>query len=471
VPVNYSEPGGLRIEIAVSRLSLAVPGKRRGVMLVPPGGPGNEGLYMPRRDADYLPKSVLERYDLIGFDPRGNGRSAPLTCGLTPPQLPVGRVIPWPHPQGFDENVAYARFLAQSCGTSSTSDLLPFITTENRARDMDRIRAALGEDKISIYGYSYSTYLAAVYMSLFPHRSDRVVLDSVVSPRAIWRETYRRMGPAIELRFPDFTRFAVERDDVYGLGTTEGEVRAKYFELGARLDATPVTLQNGQVIDGNLFREITHVSLYSDTMFAGLAETWRLLDHAGATHLAARAATGAPVFPEVPQDNLVAGAFGLFCGDVQWPRDPEQYRRDVQRDSRLFPIAGGMAANIFPCAFWPVKPAKPPVPITGDGHTDVLLIQSLRDPATPLIGALEMRAALGPRVRMVISAGGAHSLAYTYNTNECIDDAATAFLVDGILRDALCPGEPAAPGNPAIRPGAERSAAPATIGGGPSSRG
>jgi pimeloyl-ACP methyl ester carboxylesterase len=446
VPLNYSEPGGRMIDVAVSRLGAATREKRRGVLVLLPSGPGNASLDMPVLFAQYLPQSVLERYDLIGFDPRGNGRSAPLTCGLSLAQTPVERVIPWPDPQGFQENVSYARFLARSCGSSSTADLLPFITTEDRARDLDRVRAALGEDKISFLGYSYGTYVGAVYMSLFPHRSDRFVLDSVVSPRAIWRDTYRRMGPAIEIRFPDFTRFAAARNDVYGLGATEGEVRAKYFELGARLDTTPVPLPNGQVMNGNLFRETTRVALYSDTMFPGLADTWHVLDHAEASPIAASAAAPAPSFPDVPQDNLVAGSFGLLCADARWPTDPQQYRRDVQRDSRLFPVAGGMAANIFPCAFWPVEPRKPLVPITGARQNDVLLIQSLRDIATPVLGALEMRAALGRRARMVISGGGSHSLAYFYNGNDCINGAATAFLVDGVLHDTFCPSEAAAAG-------------------------
>jgi pimeloyl-ACP methyl ester carboxylesterase len=140
VPLDYGQPGGRRIDIAVSRLITSTPERRRGVLLLYPGGPGNAALDMPGLFAQYLPHSVLERYDLIGFDPRGNGRSAPLTCGLSPSQIPAQRVIPWPDPRGFDANIAYARFLAQSCGSSSTSDLLPFITTENRARDVDLIR-------------------------------------------------------------------------------------------------------------------------------------------------------------------------------------------------------------------------------------------------------------------------------------------------------------------------------------------
>jgi hypothetical protein len=167
VPLDYSDPGGRRIDVAVSRRPATSRDKRRGVLLLAAGGPGNAGLDLPDRAEQYIPASVREHYDLIGFDARGTGRSTPLTCGLGVSQLPPQRVIPWPDPRGFDENVAYARFLAQSCGSSSTSDLVPFITTENRARDIDRIRAALGEGKISYYGYSYSTYVGAVYLSLF----------------------------------------------------------------------------------------------------------------------------------------------------------------------------------------------------------------------------------------------------------------------------------------------------------------
>jgi pimeloyl-ACP methyl ester carboxylesterase len=325
---------------------------------------------------------------------------------------------------------------------------------------LDRIRAALGEKRVSYLGYSASSYLGAVYLSLFPKRSDRFILDSVVSPRAIWRDTWRRMGPAVELRFPDFTRFAAERNDVYGLGATDVEVRATYFELGARLDTTPVTLPDGQVMDGILFRQTTHAALWSDTMFPGLADLWHLLENAAATPLAAPQVVPEPTFPDVPQDNLVAGAYAMFCGDAQWPEDPEQYRRDVEHDSRLYPVAGGMAANIFPCAFWPVEPRNAPVDITDSHEGDVLLIQSLRDPSTPLLGALEMRAALGQRTRMAISAGGAHTIAYSYNSNDCIDDAATAFLVDGELRDTICPGEPRAVGVRAFgaRPEGSRAA-------------
>lgn len=443
VPLDYSDPGGRRINVTISRRRATSPAERRGVLLLAPGGPGNAGVDLPDRAEDWIPLSVREHYDLIGFDPRGNGRSTPVTCGLSPSQLPASRVIPWPHPQGFEENVSFARFVAQSCGSASTSDLLPFITTENRARDLDQIRAALGEEKVSYLGYSASTYLGAVYLSLFPQRSDRFVLDSVVSPRGIWHDDWRRQGPAMELRFPDFTRFAAEHNDVYRLGATDGEVRTKFFELGARLDATPVTLPDGQVMDGILFRETTHVALWSDTMFAGLAELWHLLDAAHTTPFAAVRAAPEPTFPDIPQDNVVAGALAMFCGDAQWPEDPEQYRRDVERDSRLFPVGGGMAANIFPCAFWPVEPRNPPVRITESRPGEkVLLLQSMRDQSDPLLGALEMREALGPRTRMVISAGGAHTLAWSYNSNDCIDGAVTAFLVDGVLRDTLCPGEP-----------------------------
>lgn len=141
-------------------------------------------------------------------------------------------------------------------------------------------------------------------------------------------------------------------------------MRAKYFELGVRLDATPVTLPDGRVIDGNLFRETTHVALYSDTMFPSLADTWRLLNDADAPPRSAGGRPGADLTRNgrgIPSSTGATYSVAAGCSRSR----------------------GGMAANIFPCAVWPVEPRKPPVRITGHGRSDVLLIQSLRDPATP----------------------------------------------------------------------------------------
>jgi pimeloyl-ACP methyl ester carboxylesterase len=440
VPMDYAAPGGATIDIAISRMLTSSPGTRRGILLYNPGGPGSQGIYGPSRLAATLPQSALQRYDLVGFDPRGIGFSAPVSCSLAPVDQDPLKFIPYP---AFDldisANVAYAQRAAAGCGATSGA-VLPHITTANTARDMDRIRAAFGEPRISYVGYSYGTYLGAVYAQLFPARTDRFVLDSVVHPRRIWRETFASWGYAVELGFEAFTRFAAERDDVYGLGATPADVYAKTLELLAELEAEPFPFPGTSiVITGNSFRElIRNDGLRNDRSFPGLAEIFATIDarEAGAARSSALALLAE--FPTPPVDNGFAALWAVACGDADWPESPDLYQRDVRSFDRQFPIHGRAAANIWPCAFWPFEPRDAPVTIGALRGGSVLLVQSLRDPATPVDGGVAMRAALGSRSRIVTVEDGAHVVAFN-SINTCADGHATAFLVAGTLpADTFC---------------------------------
>ncbi|GBQ03155.1 hypothetical protein SSP531S_46230 [Streptomyces spongiicola] len=148
VPLDYARPGGKKIDIAVSRMKATSAKERRGVLLLNPGGPGGEGLDMPLLMTSELPASVKKRYDLIGFDPRGVGRSSPVSCGLKNSERN------WERPYGaatFDKDVKWARTVAEKCRAKGGDALLQF-TTRNTARDMDVVRAVLGEKKISAPG-------------------------------------------------------------------------------------------------------------------------------------------------------------------------------------------------------------------------------------------------------------------------------------------------------------------------------
>ena len=183
VPLDYRNPGGGEIGVAVSKLPAAESGDRRGVLLLNPGGPASPGLDTPGAVAPTLPPSVPAAYDLIGFDPRGVGHSTPQSCGLDDPSL--AGLFPYPAADGsITANVDHARTDAERCATNAGKELRHF-TTANTARDMDRIRMGLGEEKISYWGQSYGTYLGAVYASLFPDRADRVVLEGNVDPTKV----------------------------------------------------------------------------------------------------------------------------------------------------------------------------------------------------------------------------------------------------------------------------------------------
>ncbi|MDX3853098.1 alpha/beta hydrolase [Streptomyces sp. AK02-01A] len=433
VPLDYRHPDGRKIKIAISRLASKKPERRRGVLLTNPGGPGGTGLDYPAiLAATSLPQSVRDTYDVIGFDPRGVGHSTPVTCDVTPEQQARGN-FPKQANTGADvaREATYAKTLATQCATSKTAWMLPHTTTANAARDMDRIRAALGEPKISYAGTSYGTYLGAVYTMLFPERGDRIVLDSNLGPDGYDVTAMRMFARGLQDRFPDFAKFAAAHPE-YGLGTTPGQVTAKYFDLALRLDGKPV-----QGLDGTLFRGATFGLLYSDASFATLAEIWQALD------------TDKPLPSEPPGtpvadlDNSVSSRLYTLCADSRWPRSIGAYQRAVAFDGVRYPMLGGMTANIGPCAFWPTDPVEPPVRISDRGPSNILMVQNLRDPGTPLAGARRLRQALGDRARMVTADQGGHGV-YPFGKNTCANNAVTTFLTTGQrpAHDLACAAEP-----------------------------
>ncbi|MFD5202611.1 alpha/beta hydrolase [Streptomyces sp. NPDC058375] len=430
VPLDYRHPDGRRIEIAISRLASDSPSKRRGVLLTDPGGPGGAGLdHSAVLAASGLPREVLDSYDVIGFDPRGVGRSTPVTCDLTREQQYRGNFAPYAHTAAdVAREAGYARTIAKQCATSRTAWMLPHVTTANTARDMDRIRAALGEPKLSYLGHSYGSYLGAVYTTMFPKRGDRVVLDSNLGPGGYDVTAMRSFARGLEDRFPDFAKFAAARPE-YGLGVTPEQVTAKFFDLAKRLERKPV-----HGIDGNAFRGVTFERLYADALMPHLAEFWQAVD------------TGRPVpLSPVPQglENLMAARFHVICGDTRWPGTVREYQRNVAVDRLRYPMLGGSTAGIGPCAFWPAERVEPPVRIGDRGPSNVLMMQNERDPGTPLAGARELRRAFGQRATMVTADQGGHGV-YPFDGNTCANDAATEFLTTGRrpARDIRCAAEP-----------------------------
>lgn len=302
------------------------------------------------------------------------------------------------------------------------------------SREGSRI-SARGQRRISYLGYSYGTYLGSVYASLFPGHTGRFLLDSATSPKGIWRRSgFRVAGPAVALRFPDFTHWAAARHRSYRLGRTPRQVRATYFALAAALDRQPVASPYGVpvpcgVLTGVDFRAATVTGLYSNQNFPGLAALWRFVRFHGRPV--------APVHPGAPCDrpdpvteNSVSSQIAVVCDDAAWPRSIARYERDVRHDRRRYPIAGPWAADIWPCAFWPNRPLEPPVPITSRGPSNVLIMNNLRDPATPFFGAGELLHALGHRARLVGVEAGGHTV-YLFAHNSCANRIGTAFLLTG----------------------------------------
>lgn len=194
--LDHADPGGRTIRVAISRIKAADPSRRRGILLSNPGGPGGAGLDNTLRLRPAL-GDVADRYDLIGFDPRFLGDSTPVGCAPAAPAVPPGPVTS--ARQDFDRSVRAARDTARRCGRhGDNAVLLPHASSRNVARDMDAIRAALGERRLSYYGVSYGADLGAVYTQLFPRRADRMVIDSSTDPTATQYELFRSAGKPLE---------------------------------------------------------------------------------------------------------------------------------------------------------------------------------------------------------------------------------------------------------------------------------
>ena len=429
VPLNYSDPGGEQIELVVSRLASKNPAKRRGVLMLNPGGPGGSGLAFPDFLASRgMPDSVLDSYDVIGMDTRGIGDSAPVSCGFTPDQAYLGNIPPYAVDEAeVAEQAELAKGVAEQCAAHDGDGRLRHLSTANMARDLDSVRAALGEERTSFLGYSYGSALGAAYASMFPERSDRVVVDSNLADTHLDRDALRRYALGFEETFPDFATWVAARHDAYGLGRTPEEVRETYFRTAERLDEAPV---NG--IDGRVFRLATFVGLYGETAYGRTAQTWQSL-LAGEEAPQPAAAADAP-----PTDNPWSVFLGVTCNDVDWPSDVGTYQRAVAEDRERYPMYGAASANISPCAFWG-DPAEPPVVIDDQGPANVLVLQNRRDPVTPHRNAEILDEKFGDRSRLVSVEGSGHGV-YLMGGNACALNTTTDFLVEGRLpeEDTAC---------------------------------
>ncbi|MER0241207.1 alpha/beta hydrolase [Streptomyces sp. HSW2009] len=433
VPLDYAKPNGKKIKVAISRVKATSAKERRGVLLLNPGGPGGEGLDLPDYLGAQLPKSVQKQYDLIGFDPRGVGRSSAVTCGLTFDEEDIERQY---KPATFAKDVAWARTVARKCKTKQ-GDKLRHISTRNTARDLDVIRAVLGQKKISYLGYSYGTYLGAVYMQMFPSRVDRFVLDSAVDPQRVWRGMIQVWAEGTEPAFVRWSEWTAKRNKEFKLGDTPQKVRTTFWNLVKQANKKPINL-DGERITGDDIR--SYRALYFNVREGATAIAELKQAAAGRKAKLARVPRSItrptpPRFGGVPGDNGSASFWAVLCSDARnWPRDPEQYRRDSVRDKARYPMYGDFASNIMPCAFWD-QGSEPTTKV--NNKVGALIVQNEWDPQTPLVsGKGAHRALKGSRMLTVLDGEG-HGV---YTSGSCADKTTTSYLTTGKLpaKDLTC---------------------------------
>ncbi|MGW6422246.1 alpha/beta fold hydrolase [Nocardia sp. NPDC055053] len=427
VPVNYADPQGPTLTVAISRIAGTDPAPQRGVMLSNSGGPGGEGLDFMVDVGKAMTPEVRARYDLIGMDPRGVGRSSAVDC-----RWPIGFGL---HSAGLDaagfaESVAIQGDLATRCAATEAARL-PHITTRNTARDMDVIRGILGAEKISYFGTSYGTYLGAVYMQMFPERSDRMVLDSAADPDAYGTVgMMQAMGPANEAALDLWADWVATRDGEYHFGTSRAQVRGAVQDLIKQAADTPIRMGEYE-IDEHWLPVVLFVGLDSPDQYGMLAGQIRTI---------ADAAAGKPAQPDEtlnatlgfalkarPNDN--SAQMAIMCGDVAAPRDPEFYRRNIEAARATEPVFAGFTNNITPCAFW-APPTEPTTVVRN--AVPAMIVQSTGDTRTAYDGAVALHNALRASRMVTLQDVPVHWIFGRYQ-NSCVYSAVNTYFRDGTL--------------------------------------
>jgi pimeloyl-ACP methyl ester carboxylesterase len=438
VPVDYAKPDGRHISLALDMIPATAPkSQQQGILLVNPGGPGGSGLPLAAEVAQGLSPGVAAQYDIVGFDPRGVGSSVPaLSCdpgffaGVRPNYIPAS-------PAAEQVLVNRAKTYATDCG-KKYGWLLPHMTSQDAARDMDAIRAAFGVSKINYYAFSYGTYLGQVYATLFPDRVRRMVLDSVVDPAGVWYTDNVDQDYAFQGRMEAFFAWVAKYDGTYHLGSTAAQVQAAWYKARNRLLARPV---NG-TIGADEFDDTFLQGGYLDELWPGFAQALSSYLNLGQVDDLISQYQGYGKQSE----NEFAVYNAVQCSDVSWPRNWSFWTSDTERVYAKAPFqAWDNAWFNAACAFWPVKGPARPLQIKGTGLGGILMLQGTLDPATPYAGAQDAHKLLPSARMVVVQGGGNHGQSMEQPSNACVQGYLNAYLGTGALPktpglvNATCP--------------------------------
>jgi pimeloyl-ACP methyl ester carboxylesterase len=424
VPVDYAQPDGTKIKLAVSRVKHTVAqSKYQGVMLVNPGGPGSPGLELSVL-GQYVPNGAGAAYDWIGFDPRGVGSSVPaLTCdtGYFSDNLPYYVPIT----PGLERSWrARAAGYAHDC--KRNGELLQHMRTTDSVQDMESLRTLLGANQLSYYGFSYGTYLGQVYATLHPDRVHRMVLDGNVDPRDVWYRANLSQDPALERNTEIYFDWIAKHDSVYHLGATGWHVERRFYTTQAKLIGHPA----GGVIGPDELTEVFVSAAYYVFGWEDIAEAFAAyVNHGDWQPLKDLYDSTTPH----GQDNSYAVYNAVQCSDVAWPTNWWRWRLDnwVMFFRAPFETWGNAWYNA-PCASWPVHPGKP-VRVDGSKAPGILLINETLDAATPFAGSLEVRS-LFPKSSLIEGVDGTTHAGSLFG-DACVDDAIASYLATGAQPD------------------------------------
>jgi pimeloyl-ACP methyl ester carboxylesterase len=424
VPLDYENPrDGRTIDVALFRARALDRERRIGSLFVNPGGPGASGVAFARDLVFALPQTLRERFDIVGFDPRGTGRTIPVKCrrnldsvfalDLTPESVDERATL--------DEGMAK---LARDC-EGRNRRTLPYISSQSTVRDMDEIRKALGDEKLNYLGFSYGTYLGALYADSFPDRVRAFVLDGAVDPELGKLELNLQQAQGFEASLDAFFDWCAS-DRSCELGDGRDPSRA-YDRLAAEIDAEPLKVGSRHLGPGEFDLAVVSTLYSGEFAYETLADALGDAANGDGDALLAEADAYSGRRENGTYSNEQEAFWAIGCLDGPRLGGPEAYAAAEPQVRAAAPRLGVSNLNYdLVCAYWPVAAVTPPGPLDARGAPPILVLGTTGDPATPLQWSQALAADLSSGV-LLEAEGTTHTSFLEFN--ECVDDAVGRYLV------------------------------------------
>lgn len=430
VPMDYAKPADAKIKLSVIRLPAS--GKRLGAMLINPGGPGASGVDMAENGAkSYFSQKLRAAYDIVGFDPRGVQRSDPVKC-LNDAQMDAARQESFDMSDDADYKLAEAATKAETelC-VKNTGSVLEHVDTESSARDMDILRAIVGDPKLNYMGFSYGTKLGATYAGLFPSRVGKFSLDGALDPTLSIDEVSMGQAEGFETAIRSWAKNCLTTKDCPISGTVD-EGLAKIRELNDVYWKTPQQTPSGRVVTGEEFTNSLAFAMYSTDLWDSLSQALTMAFAGDASGMLAMADYSADRDSDGKYSSNTAAAFtAINCLDYPMNSDLTFMRSEAAALEKASPTFGKLLGySGLTCKYWPVQATEKPAAISAAGAGPILVIGTTRDPATPYKWAQALAEQLDSGV-LVTWDGDGHT-AYG-RANDCLTSAVDNYFVDGTV--------------------------------------
>jgi len=429
VPVDYRRPGGGTVGLSVVRLPASDRSGRVGSLVLNPGGPGGSGVEYARRAGTVVSDAVRRRFDVVGFDPRGVGQSDPLQC-LDDAETDA-LIGADPTPDDASEVRAVSRQfqdMAAQCKAKG-GKLLAHVGTDEAARDMDVLRAVLGDRRLNYLGKSYGTFLGATYAQEFPKNVGRVVLDGAMDPALDAAEINIGQAQGFDVATRAFVSDCV-RSSSCPLGSDVDAGIARLQRLMTDLDARPLPTRDPArpLTEGRGALGVAS-AMYDDQFWPVLRQGLSSAFAGDGSTLLALADALTDRGPDGFHSNANTVIYAVNCLDRPVKGGAAAVQQSVPRFSRAAPIWGPFLAwSELPCVYWPAKSTGRPQPVRAAGSGPIVVVGTTRDPATPYAWAQGLAREL-ENGHLITYDGDGHT-AYRRGSR-CVDRAVDAYLLRG----------------------------------------